>query len=430
MKRFLVLALTFALIFSLCACSASDNDESSANFAGTVSKPAEEPDNDSSSTQEPSESSVDNNSEDNSANEPEDAKPQFTANFISIGTIDTKVNASSVKSIPLTGVNTELAEGAIVVYYGEGCNKIGNTSDFAVAVFDYSDVYFGYTLKNLYEFYNGEEAVIELPQDGFVLAVHSSFETHIRKLKNIKENETVFPHGLHIYNGADYTVKKADTAPEIDGVFDADQWQEFYIEDVNASNPSWSYEQFQVNKYYSNAAYYTAYDDEYIYLAVVVDSPYHYCPVTMENPNAMYQYECIQVKVSSEDPSGEYIATNFDHVVNSKAVTDGVVRSYGFACNDNGDTVYYENGITKNFTGLAGCSRDDATQTTVYEVAIPFAEFNLTPASGMKLGLTFSINSTNEEDVAAGVWKNVTYRNGGGVIGRNDWTKIPVITLE
>ena len=51
------------------------------------------------------------------------------------------------------------------------------------------------------------------------------------------------------------------------------------------------------------------------------------------------------------------------------------------------------------------------------------------PEAGMKLGLTFSINSTNEEDIDAGVWKNITYRNGGGVIGRNDWSKIPVITL-
>ena len=79
---------------------------------------------------------------------------------------------------------------------------------------------------------------------------------------------------------------------------------------------------------------------------------------------------------------------------------------------------------------LAACSRDDASQTTVYEVAIPFAEFEITPESGTELGLTFSINSTNEEDAANKIWKNITYRNGGGVIGRNDWSKIPVITLE
>ena len=48
----------------------------------------------------------------------------------------------------------------------------------------------------------------------------------------------------------------------------------------------------------------------------------------------------------------------------------------------------------------------------------------------MTLGLTFSINSTNEEDVENNVWKNITYRQGGGVIGRNDWSKIPAVTLN
>lgn len=418
MKRLLIFALIFAFVLSLSACTSSKTDESTPVFSNESQKPQEEPSKEESSK-----------ADESSKTEAEQPKQEFLANFISIGNVDTKVNANSPASIPLTGVNTALTEGAIVLYY-DNFESISNTEDFAVAVFDYNPTYFGYTLKSLYEFYNGAEAVIEKPEDGFVLAVHSSYTSHISKLKNIKPETTVFPHGLHLNLASDYTVAKVENAPKIDGVFDKNEWEDFYIEDVNASNPNWSYAQFEVNTYYSNSTYYTAYDDEYIYLCVKVDSPYHYCPVTIDDPNAMYQYECIQVKVSSEDPSGEYIATNFDHVANNKAVTDGVVRSYGFACNDNGDTLYYENGISKTFTGLAGCSRDDSTQTTIYEVAIPFAEFEITPESGMKLGLTFSINSTNEKDVAEGVWKNITYRNGGGVIGRNDWSKIPVITLE
>ncbi len=202
------------------------------------------------------------------------------------------------------------------------------------------------------------------------------------------------------------------------------------IDDINGNNISWAYPQFEKNNYYSTATYYTAYDNEYIYLCVVVESPYHYCPITPATASDMWQYECIQVKVSSESPNGEYIAENFDQTTNKTAVNEGVVRSYGFAVNDDGETCYYEGGITTEFTGLAACSRDDASQTTVYEVAIPFAEFEITPESGTELGLTFSINSTNEEDAANKIWKNITYRNGGGVIGRNDWSKIPVITLE
>ncbi|MBR4467019.1 MAG: hypothetical protein IKS34_01815, partial [Clostridia bacterium] len=68
-------------------------------------------------------------------------------------------------------------------------------------------------------------------------------------------------------------------------------------------------------------------------------------------------------------------------------------------------------------------------QKTVYEVAIPFSEYGIQPKKGMKIGVTFSVNSTNANDIAKKVWKNITYRDGGGVIGRNDWAKIPVITL-
>ena len=48
----------------------------------------------------------------------------------------------------------------------------------------------------------------------------------------------------------------------------------------------------------------------------------------------------------------------------------------------------------------------------------------------MELGLAFSVNSTNESDISKNVWKNITARNGGGIIGRNDYAKIPVITLN
>ena len=107
-------------------------------------------------------------------------------------------------------------------------------------------------------------------------------------------------------------------------------------------------------------------------------------------------------------------------------VYENTVRLHILA-NDNGETCFYESGT--DFTGLAGCSRDDATQTTVYEVAIAWESLEITPEEGVEFGLTFSVNSTSEEDFNNGGWKNVTLRNGGGVIGRNDWSKIPVITL-
>lgn len=420
MKRFLALLLIAVMALSAVACG-SDSDQSAPAFSNNANSEIN-------SKEPPKESSK----AESSAPETEMPKQEFIANFISIGAVDTKVNASSPNSIPLTGIETELKEGGIVLFHEDFDALETDTTDFTVAVFDYNKASFGYTLKNLYT--GSADLKIEFPEDGFVLAIHSSQENYVKKVKNLTPEQTVFVHGLHLYDGADYTVEKTEKPFEIDGFVKKEgetesEWEDYLIDTVNAQNPSWSYAQFEVNNYYSTANYYTAYDDEYLYLCVVVDSPYHYCPITTAKPNDMYQYECIQVKVSAENPAGDYISANFDHVANNKAVTEGVVRSYGFAVNDNGETCFYESGFTTEFTGKAACTRDDDNQTTVYEVAIPFAEFGIKPESGMSLGLTFSINSTNEADVSNGVWKNITYRDGGGVIGRNDWSKIPTITL-
>ena len=69
-------------------------------------------------------------------------------------------------------------------------------------------------------------------------------------------------------------------------------------------------------------------------------------------------------------------------------------------------------------------------QLTTYEVAIPWAEIGakddpFTPEEGLDIGVSLSINSGRK----AGDFMNYYLRDGGGVIGRNDWTKIPTITL-
>ncbi|HBR32791.1 MAG TPA: hypothetical protein DD733_11990, partial [Clostridiales bacterium] len=112
------------------------------------------------------------------------------------------------------------------------------------------------------------------------------------------------------------------------------------------------------------------------------------------------------------------------------AVKEGHVRSYGFAVSDAGETCFYESGINTVFGGKAKVVRDDNAQTTTYEVAITWEEFGIDSSSIKEFGLTFSINTTNEEDFENSVWKNLILRDGGGVIGRNDWSKIPVVTLN
>lgn len=432
MKKLIAFSLALVMLFALAACgdetetssTAPQTESSTATSSEAVSSEAE------SSVEESSEaeSSDEASSEDTSSEDVLEA-PEFIANFLSIGAVDTKVNKTSATAIPLTGVDSDLVYGSIVLFSEEYGTVYGDDlAEYAVAEFTYSQEYFGYVMTAFYAV--GEAEDVSAPEDGFVLALHSYQETYIARTEALTETDTVYPHGLKLSDVVDYDISKAETAPTIDGTFTEAEWEAFFIDDVDSENPAWSYAQFEKDNYYSTAKYYVTYDETYLYLCVVVTSPYHYCPVTMTNPNEMYKYECIQVKVSSEDPNGEYIGTNFDHVANNTAVKEGVVRSYGFAVNDVGETCFYESGFTTEFTGLAGCSRDDGNQTTVYEVAIPFAEFGITPEAGMTMGLTFSINSTNEEDVENGVWKNITYRQGGGVIGRNDWSKIPAVTLN
>ena len=87
-------------------------------------------------------------------------------------------------------------------------------------------------------------------------------------------------------------------------------------------------------------------------------------------------------------------------------------------------------GVSKEFQGKVVCTRDDNEQLTVYEISIPWSSLDINPDECESFGLTFSINSTNETDFENGTWRNLVLRDGGGVINRNDWAKIPEVTLK
>ncbi|MBP5230417.1 MAG: hypothetical protein ILO68_01695 [Clostridia bacterium] len=394
-------------------------------------EPAESP---AESEPEPSEDvSQDGGDPSSESSEPTDEPdviPEFISNFVSFGAANTNVRATSESSVRLTGVNTDPVYGGVILYTHEYGAKLSTSAfkDYSFFCYEYNPEHFVYEIRVSYE--DKIPKSVEIPDDGFLIAVHKDQPEMLARLKNADPNSPVYPHGVQACPDIQYKVKKA-SGITIDGVFSESEWKDYLIEEVNSDNPSWSYAQFEKDNYYAKAKYYEAYDEDYFYLCVVVSSAYHYCPVTQENANGMWQYECIQVKFSSESPDSEYILTHYDHVVDNTANNDGIVRAYGFAVNDEGDTCYYENSPkNKVFGGLAACSRSDEEQKTVYEVAIPFAEYGLKGKKGMKIGVTFSINSTNADDISKGAWKNITYRDGGGVIGRNDWAKIPVITLN
>ena len=174
---------------------------------------------------------------------------------------------------------------------------------------------------------------------------------------------------------------------------------------------------------------FATYDDEYFYFGVIVDSPYHENSLTAENATNMYNYESIQVNITSVAPNGDYISEHWDNVIDGDAVSTGVVRQYGFCVNDDGETlshVWMPNGGTHE--GEVVCYRDDANGKTYYEVAIPWSECGsaenpVDVTEGGQFGFSVSINSGNN------TFKNILLRDGGGIIGLNDWTKVPVITF-
>ena len=460
MKRICLLLSVLLVLFTLASCQPSAPAESSAEPqpAASSEEPApvesaeasetvessEEPVQPESSEEEPvSEAPSEEPSEEpsevpsqepvqeSSAEDPDEPKviPEFISNFISFKAANTASRATDATSVRLTAVNAEPGYGGVILYTYEYGSKISGSSlnGYTVFAYAYNPEHFVYEYTKTYE--GSLPKSISIPEDGFLVAAHQDQTEMLQKLKDADPASPVYVHGVQPCQDLRYTIKKA-SGITIDGSFSESEWKNYKIDDIDYTNPVWSYAQFEKDNYYAKASYYEAYDENYVYLCVVVTSPYHYCPVTQDNANSMWQYECIQVKVSSESPDGDYILEHYDHVIDGKANEDGIVRAYGFAVNDEGDTCYYENSPkNKVFGGKVACTRDDENQLTVYEVAIPFEEYGLKPKKGMKIGVTFSINSTNADDVSKGVWKNITYRDGGGVIGRNDWAKMPVITL-
>ena len=264
-----------------------------------------------------------------------------------------------------------------------------------------------------------------------MLAVSSLQTQAIANLKNYSADSVVHVYGVQIAD-VGFTVQKIDTAPTIDGSVSEDEWgAPIFV--VDEKNELWAYSKFKVNEYYATADVYARCDDENLYFAVVVESPYHYCPLTADNPTGMWEYECIQVNVVDQSPLSDYMLEHFNRETDKTAETEGHVRQYGFAVSsDTGETlstVFV--GTSTEFTGEACVTRDSENTLTTYEVAIPWSEIGVeSTESGTQFGLSFSINSTNEEDNAKGTWKNIVLRDGGGIINRNDWSKIPVATIE
>ena len=448
MKRLMTLLLAVVMVFCLAACAedpapaessapatssqAGTSEDASSEAPAESSTPAEE-----SSEAEPSTEP----SEDESSEEPvlDYEVAEYITQYVSwkdsIGKGIVGLRGTDATSIRLTALNTGVVDGvaSIVAFnYAYEDSTIasaeGTYEDYEVFVMEYDHASYSYKVTASYDLEAADKDAVEIPADGYVLAIHKHFEKELNGIKATDFSKDIFyPHGFRATSDLDAEIYEGTIT--VDGNVSADEYGDA-IWVIEQSNELVSYEQFDVDNYYSTAEVYLAYDETNLYIGVVVHSPYHINTITSANASSMYNSECIQVNVTSVDPTGEYIFANWDNVVNGAAVSANIVRQYGYCVNDDGETIKCQwMGNTAAETSTAKCVRDDDNQLTVYEVAIPLAECGaegetLTGTAGTVFGFSVSINSGD-----GSTFKNIYFRDGGGIIGLNDWTKIPTITL-
>ena len=162
------------------------------------------------------------------------------------------------------------------------------------------------------------------------------------------------------------------------------------------------------------------------------DVPMAEAPMPAPEAGMMYDYECIQVNFGKNAADSDYILEHWDHQIDKTAANENTLNQYGFGVNDKGETLYCT-WMPSNGTLVDTCAviRDSEGQKTVYEAAIPWAilgsaEDPFAPEKGDEIMVSISVNCGSEDSK----FKNILLRDGGGIIGINDWTKCPTITLD
>ncbi len=448
MKKFLILFLILSVVLCFVSCGESEDTPSTSSegpaAASEVPSTAE-------STAESSEEPAPASSEEIIASSEEESKEEsievseepgidvddFLTQYVSFGATIDDVNEALIKarctdatSVRVTGVNegavNDIASVLVFNFDYDGftiASENGSYDDYAVYVLEYNPKTFHYEKTQSYKVEDEGKDSVQIPEDGFVLAIHSYFEDYIKAVDATAEGQAFFPHGFRATNIVDAVIPKM--TPMIDGEVTEEEYGGLTW-DIFPESGLANFAQFEIENYYASGKVHFCYDYDYLYVGVIVSSPYHSNPLTLDNASGMWKYECIQINTTAVSPAGEYFFENWDNAVNPKAVDEGMIRQYGFAVSDEGESIYcvwMPSGAT--FGGETVCVRDDDAQTTVYEAKIPWSEVigDVEPEEGTVLGVSISLNAGND------TFRNILLRDGGGIIGLNDWTKVPVITL-
>ncbi len=443
MKKILAIVLVCFLTLSFFACDNS-GDESSApatsngntntNSSTVVDDDSSVEDDDSSaeasvddSTDASDVSDVSDDSSD--VSEPEEEKVVFTNKFVSWGLAAnadrTKLKPTDAASINISRINeAKLLVGEVALFtseYGLIIPADLDYTEFAIAVFEYKASVYSYVKKSVSKIGEGK-AGTAIPKDGYVLVIHKDFKDKIDAINKASKDTIFFPHGFVANDGLNASIKKKTAT--VDGKISSSEYGKAVWTFEN-DNPLVSYAQFN-GDIYAEAEVYLTYDKTNLYVGVIVSTPYHENTLTPDKATELWAYDSIQVNLASEVYGSEYMDANWDNHNGGKAGTDKVVKQYGFGVNKEGETLSYVwmpwQGTTESNAKVV---RDDAAQKTYYEIAIPLSEFGTEDhPAGDKIGFSISINCGDGK-----VFKNIVLRDGGGIIGINDFSKIPVITL-
>ena len=456
MKKIIALLLVCFFAVSFVACG-GNGDESSSAFSNADASSKEESSEASSTTES---SAATSSSDDSSATSSDDASSDVsgdassdvsgeTSSDIEVGEIawtsryvswkvatgngartPDVVKADDATSLKISKFNDDLVAGDVGVFTYDktgktlDCEKY-NLADFAVVVAKYDHESFSYVRD---EFFAVGEATgtVSIPKDGFVVVIHKAYSDKINAISST--TNPLFPHGFYSNSGLDAKISSAKTAPVMDGVVKSGEYGK-EIWDVKPDNQLVSYAQFEKGNYTATAKVYMTYDAEYFYLAVVVNTPSHDNTATAADPSSMWKYTCIQVNFSSYGRDTAYLSENWDWGINQKTTQDNAMRQYGFGVTNDGEslTCVWQGDTSKTCENFKVIREG---QTTTYEAAIKWSDLNkegetFAPKKGDKVGISVSFNlgSLSTE------FKNITLRDGGGIIGINDWSKIPTITL-
>lgn len=461
MKKFLVMLLAFAMVLCFAACDdGSDTSSTPATSSEATSSEAASSEAASSEAASSEAASSEEESSEVESSEEESSEPELTedgeeiASFISqyinwsttIGKGAVNARATDAAAVQLTHLNVGAIDGtAMIIGFNSDYEESdiysadGSYDKYEVFVFEYNHDLWGYALTDSYGLDAENKSEISIPDDGYVVAIHSHFADKIDAVKAIAEGTVVTPYGFRGTDALDAEIIYGTAT--VDGNVSTEEYGDA-VWLLEPESEIVSYEQFDnkgVEGYYSTAEVYMMYDENNLYLAVVVDSPYHFCDLTQSNAGNMWSQECIQVNVTSIAPNDSfYIDNDYWDWNNSgsqsvaETTAKNLMRQYGFSVNSTtGEqlSALWQGDTAKNAPEFHVERTED--QLTIYEAAIPWSELGneedvFTPESGAQIGISLSINSGR----AADDFMNYYLRDGGGVIGRNDWTKIPVITLE